>query len=70
MKATIIGIKEASEIINIPADTFKEMVCKAHRGSTENKWLADVSLCVMGEKRNTYYVLKEALLDHLKLKEV
>ena len=69
MKATIIGIEDAAKIIGIPKDTFKEMVCKAHRGSTENKWLADVSLCVLGEKRNTYYILKEALLEHLKLKE-
>lgn len=68
MQATIIGIREAAEIVGIPQDTFKEMVFKAHRGSTENRWLADVSLCVMGEKRNTYYILKEALIEHLKIK--
>lgn len=69
MKATIIGIDDAAEIIGIPKSTFKDLVCKAHRGSTENRWLADISLCVLGEKRNTYYVLKEALIDHLKIKE-
>lgn len=69
MKATIIGIDEAATIIGIPKDTFKEMIAKVHRGGTENRWLADVTLCVLGEKRNTYYVFKEALIDHLKLKK-
>lgn len=69
MRATVIGIDEAAAIIGIPRDTFKEMIAKVHRGGTENRWLADVSLCVLGEKRNTYYVFEEALIEHLKLKE-
>lgn len=69
MRATIIGIEEASQIVGIPKDTFKEMIAKVHRGGTENRWLGEVTLCVLGEKRNTYYVFEEALIDHLKIRK-
>lgn len=70
MRATIIGIEEASNVIGIPKETLKEMLTKVHKGGTENKWLGEVSLCILGDKRNTYYIFEEALFEHLKLKNV
>ena len=70
MRATIIGVEEASELIGINKESLKEMLTKVHKGGTENRWLGDVSLCIIGEKRNTYYIFEEALIDHLKIKKV
>lgn len=68
--ATLITVEDASIIMRINKETLKEMLVKVHKGGTENRWLGDVSLCIIGEKRNTYYIFLEALLDHLKLKKV
>lgn len=70
MRATIIGVEEASELIGINKESLKEMLTKVHKGGTKNRWLGDVSLCIIGEKRNTYYIFEEALIDHLKIKKV
>lgn len=69
-KATLISVEDASIIIGINKETLKEMLVKVHKGGTENRWLGDVSLCIIGEKRNTYYIFEEALIDHLKIKKV
>ena len=68
--ATLITVENASSIIGINKETLKEMLTKVHKGGTENRWLAEVSLCILGEKRNTYYIFEEALLDRLKIKKV
>ena len=68
--ATLITVENASSIIGINKETLKEMLTKVHKGGTENKWLGEISLCILGEKRNTYYIFLEALLDRLKLKKV
>lgn len=68
--ATLITVEDASIIMRINKETLKEMLVKVHKGGTENRWLGDVSLCIIGEKRNTYYIFEEALIDHLKIKKV
>lgn len=70
MRATIIGVEEASNLIGINKESLKEMLTKVHKGGTENRWLGEISLCILGEKRNTYYIFEEALIDHLKIKKV
>lgn len=68
--ATLVSVEDASIIIGVNKETLREMLVKAHKGGTENKWLAEVSICILGEKRNTYKIFLEALLDRLKLKKV
>lgn len=37
MRATIIGVEEASELIGINKESLKEMLTKVHKGGTENR---------------------------------